>query len=839
MTTVSAGLSRQVSGTIHLKILLVEFQDVQCRQDNSRRFPRYTGKDFEDLLGSEGIYVSPLMHSPDGDLVYGSMNDYYRAMSGGAMKINAFLINRADSTTGLPIWVRLPFTKQYYDKDSGDVIFTDSKLAASALGLDTTTAEDTKLAIIYAGNLYYNAGGLNPVALGNSYIMSELQELAYNQEEPRTRFSRIGIHCHEFAHTIGIGHSSGSRADLMHSGTRNGSVAGNAPAPLNPIARVKAGWVHVIPVDSVAGQDIDISYSLNAPTIYRMANHYGDYFLIESRRFDQTMTIGTTVVPDYNNAAFFPPAWPHGTITQGIFVWRVNATGDIRDPGYSTEGLLYASGQYGRTYPENAPSETDDGVPFPGVSKTRVLSPWSDPRNPYTKESDSSGSETHHYTLFVPNTKGGSTCGMEILSEDRSSGSFRARFSTADPPNPALVCAPEPDSLGAYACGRTVYRDSLGVVHQVLEVGGEVFYRRRMPGDAGEWQSTCQLSNGNGGNSAPSITTMGSGILVAWQVRAAGGNNFVIHSRRSTDAGINWSELSSLGSAYGCTDSGPHPCVAGDGDGKVILVYGTSSSIFSSVSANGGRSWSAPVPVFTFSRVWDGPSFIITKSPGGTAQGNLVFCADSISRDSQIRYAAYEFRTGTWGKSQNASSIVPPQYVGFKHPCLLARATDAEISACAVWDATDSNDRDQPLVICRDVAPDGPGMSFRILRGASVDDLRIGRLKDLATGVDERVSHSSGAQGFVLEQNYPNPFNPLTIIQYTVGGNRGQGLGVSDVTLVVYDILGRQVATLVDEKKTPGSYQVRFDGSALATGAYIYRLVAGSYVASRRMLLVK
>jgi hypothetical protein len=85
---------------------------------------------------------------------------------------------------------------------------------------------------------------------------------------------------------------------------------------------------------------------------------------------------------------------------------------------------------------------------------------------------------------------------------------------------------------------------------------------------------------------------------------------------------------------------------------------------------------------------------------------------------------------------------------------------------------------------------------------------------------------------FRLEQNYPNPFNPTTGIRFQV-----QGAG--DVKLVVYDILGRDVAALVNEKKAAGSYEVRFDGAGLASGVYFYRLTAGSFVQSRKMILLK
>ena len=100
-------------------------------------------------------------------------------------------------------------------------------------------------------------------------------------------------------------------------------------------------------------------------------------------------------------------------------------------------------------------------------------------------------------------------------------------------------------------------------------------------------------------------------------------------------------------------------------------------------------------------------------------------------------------------------------------------------------------------------------------------------------------SREQPGPGFRLEQNYPNPFNPLTIIKYTVGGSGGLGLGARDVSLIVYDLLGRKVAILVNEKKTPGGYEVRFDGSGLASGVYIYRLTAGDYVRSRKMVILK
>jgi hypothetical protein len=94
-------------------------------------------------------------------------------------------------------------------------------------------------------------------------------------------------------------------------------------------------------------------------------------------------------------------------------------------------------------------------------------------------------------------------------------------------------------------------------------------------------------------------------------------------------------------------------------------------------------------------------------------------------------------------------------------------------------------------------------------------------------------------ESYLLDQNYPNPFNPITSIKYSVGGSRDSGPGTRKTMLVVYDVLGRQIATLVNEDQAPGTYEVHFDGSRLASGVYFYRLTAGSFAASRKMLLIK
>ena len=85
---------------------------------------------------------------------------------------------------------------------------------------------------------------------------------------------------------------------------------------------------------------------------------------------------------------------------------------------------------------------------------------------------------------------------------------------------------------------------------------------------------------------------------------------------------------------------------------------------------------------------------------------------------------------------------------------------------------------------------------------------------------------------FSLSQNYPNPFNPTTMINYQLPVT-------SSVSLKIYDILGREVATLVNQEQSTGSYKIDFNASSLASGVYFYQLKAGTFIETKKMILIK
>jgi hypothetical protein len=112
------------------------------------------------------------------------------------------------------------------------------------------------------------------------------------------------------------------------------------------------------------------------------------------------------------------------------------------------------------------------------------------------------------------------------------------------------------------------------------------------------------------------------------------------------------------------------------------------------------------------------------------------------------------------------------------------------------------------------------------LNGCIINGVQYGtivRIKNINTGIPAEFS---------LYQNYPNPFNPITKIQFALPKN-------AFAKLIIYDVLGREVETLVNEQLAHGTYEVSWDATNYPSGVYFYRLTAGEYIETRRMILIK
>jgi hypothetical protein len=243
------------------------------------------------------------------------------------------------------------------------------------------------------------------------------------------------------------------------------------------------------------------------------------------------------------------------------------------------------------------------------------------------------------------------------------------------------------------------------------------------------------------------------------------------------------------------------------------------------VTTNGGSSWNK-VSVSL-------PNRWITRVRFDPADAHVAYVTLSGYRtDSKLPHV---FRTTDLGTSwQDISSNLPeapvnvllvdPQYTN-----RLYIGTDVgtyyTTNSGASWS---SMGRGLPNVVIDDMQIHaGTRIVRAFTHGRSTWDLHLDEL--LATDVPPQTQ---SPVTFQLDQNYPNPFNPTTVVRYQVSV-------VSDVRLSIFDLLGREVATVVNEVKQPGTYTVPWDASGMASGVYFYRLTTPGFTQMRRMLLVR
>ncbi len=121
--------------------------------------------------------------------------------------------------------------------------------------------------------------------------------------------------------------------------------------------------------------------------------------------------------------------------------------------------------------------------------------------------------------------------------------------------------------------------------------------------------------------------------------------------------------------------------------------------------------------------------------------------------------------------------------------------------------------------------------TFQYLMGCVIDGTLYG---DTSMPVGIQNIYSNIPDNFKLQQNYPNPFNPVTKIKFSLPSPSKGG-----VKLIVLDILGREIAVLINEQLSPGTYEAEWDGSKYSSGVYFYKLITADYTETRKMVLVK
>ncbi len=260
---------------------------------------------------------------------------------------------------------------------------------------------------------------------------------------------------------------------------------------------------------------------------------------------------------------------------------------------------------------------------------------------------------------------------------------------------------------------------------------------------------------------------------------------------------------------------------------------------------------------------WNEDGFYILRKNGdvndttqyqiiGTVQANIRNFTDfNIFIDSTYTYRVFAFNQyGTSDSSNTATITVPPIPVELLS---FSAVVDADKVTLNWTTATELNNNifeierktgDQEFYTIGYVQ--GHGTTTEFHEYSFTDKNIYGgtyfyRLKQIDySGTyeysDELEVSVTGILNFDLGQNYPNPFNPVTTIQYEVNSKQF-------VSLIVYDILGNEIATLIDEEKQPGIYEIEFNTSAIkhlpSSGIYFYQLKAGNYIETKKMIFMK
>jgi photosystem II stability/assembly factor-like uncharacterized protein len=281
---------------------------------------------------------------------------------------------------------------------------------------------------------------------------------------------------------------------------------------------------------------------------------------------------------------------------------------------------------------------------------------------------------------------------------------------------------------------------------------------------------------------------------------------------RSSDNGTSWTSLHG-----GLTDTIVHALCSAKGH----LFAGAQTAIFA--STNHGTTW----------------SLLSNGSP--TYRIRSIVSIDSVVL-AATEYASVPstFRSTNYGQSWSpVTNGLTELNVVFQTLLVDGRSVFGGSTTEGVWVSTDLG------ISWSNISSGLSGPAQRIL-GLAVTGYNLFAATRGGTWVrplTQVVAVDGGENGvptqMELMQNYPNPFNPTTTIGYTVGAGSGQQTAVSRVRLAVYDLLGREVAVLLNEKKEPGVYQVEFKNRGLSSGVYIYRLEAGNSVLTRKMILLR
>lgn len=371
-------------------------------------------------------------------------------------------------------------------------------------------------------------------------------------------------------------------------------------------------------------------------------------------------------------------------------------------------------------------------------------------------------------------------------------------------------------------------------IQEINGLGKAVYLKKSSDGGVG-WTSKQIQAYDNNQKENPSVAAYNNIIHISW-----GMSGNIINYKRSTNEGetfTNGYTWQSISADYG------YPSIAAFGSNVLIAFQKTLSGntdIICVHSSNDGVSWN------DFQQLSDDPAF--QGYPTADIIGPYAFIAWEDARNSHRDI--YCRRSTTSGISWMGDVRLTSHSSNQTKPSL---CTTGEIVNIVWEDDRDSNE----IYYLRGINHGGSWQSVTRLTNNAASSIRPSinyegpKLhmvwSDKRSGNNYNIFYKNNPTGnaigikkissdlpvtYTLGQNYPNPFNPSTQIEFSIPRN-------SDVKLIVYDVMGRELSTLVNEKLNAGIYKVNFDAANLSSGVYFYKLLTEEFNASGKMLLIK
>jgi hypothetical protein len=365
------------------------------------------------------------------------------------------------------------------------------------------------------------------------------------------------------------------------------------------------------------------------------------------------------------------------------------------------------------------------------------------------------------------------------------------------------------------------------------------------------------ISTANGDQYNPGIVEGGEigskGSIITWTDKR-GGEADIYAQRISQFGDLRWT-ANGIAIAHTLGDEFS-PAIVSDGGGGAIITWQVGPGLSGydiyagRINSLGQLQWSTPVSTAISHQM--GP-IIVSDSSGGAiiawsdtrSQGDpRNIYAQSVGADATKRWAedglaictasGYQFLNGIVSDGAGGAIIAWYDYrSGTSYDVYAQRISQHGWgwTANGVATSTASGDQENSAVVS-----DGSGgaiITWQDSRGGyQTWDIYASHVNQSGLLPVQRDSFIETPQEFSLKQNYPNPFNPLTTIKYSIP--------ISEfITLKVYDVLGNEVATLVDEYRHAGNYEVEFVAPQLSSGVYLYKLQSGDFIEVKKMILLQ